>query len=87
MIGCSAVQLRQSDSGTKRADFAYFIALAEQFAKPQLSLKAARLTFPEKRYLYEKKKGSSEWFYADFLGKSIRSVAIKDANLSKLAKL
>ena len=35
MIGCSAVQLRQSNSGAKRADFTYFNAVAERFAKPQ----------------------------------------------------
>jgi len=36
MIVCSAGQLRQSDFGAKRADFAYFIAVAQRFAKLQL---------------------------------------------------
>jgi hypothetical protein len=36
MIVCSAVQLRQSKSGARRADFAYFNAAAELFAKSQL---------------------------------------------------
>jgi hypothetical protein len=35
MIICSAVQLRQSKSGAKRTDFAYFDAVAERNAKPQ----------------------------------------------------
>jgi hypothetical protein len=35
MIVCSAVQKRQSDSGAKRADLAYFIAVARRFAKLQ----------------------------------------------------
>jgi hypothetical protein len=36
MIGCSAVQLRQSKSGSKRACFAYFNAAAERITKRQL---------------------------------------------------
>jgi len=36
MIRCSAVQLRQSRSGTKRANLAYFNAVAERFAKDQI---------------------------------------------------
>jgi hypothetical protein len=35
MIRCSAVQLRQSKSGAKRADFTYFNAAAERIAKRQ----------------------------------------------------
>jgi len=35
MIVCSTVQKRQSDSGAKRATFAYFIAVAQRFAKLQ----------------------------------------------------
>jgi hypothetical protein len=35
MIRCSAAQLRQSESGSKRADFAYFNAAAKLFAKRQ----------------------------------------------------
>jgi hypothetical protein len=36
MIRCSAVQLRQSRSGSKWADFAYFNAVDDPFAKSQL---------------------------------------------------
>src|SRR5512142_1185789 len=36
MIRCSAVQLRQSESRAKRADFTYFDAVARRIAKPQL---------------------------------------------------
>jgi len=35
MIGCSAVQLRQSKSGSKRACFTYFNAAAERITKRQ----------------------------------------------------
>src|SRR5512142_2136682 len=35
MIRCSAVQLRQSESRAKRADFTYFDAAARRIAKPQ----------------------------------------------------
>src|SRR4051794_9043537 len=38
MIRCSAVQLRQSESGANRADFTYFNAAVGRIAKPQLSL-------------------------------------------------
>jgi hypothetical protein len=39
MIRCLAVQLRPSKSGTRRAEFAYFNAAAEPFAKSQIHLK------------------------------------------------
>src|SRR5664279_1502469 len=38
MIVCSTLQLRQGLSSAKRAEIAYFITVAEQFAKPQLYL-------------------------------------------------
>src|SRR4051812_8677379 len=38
MIRCSAVQLRQSESGANRADFTYFNAAVGRIAKPQFSL-------------------------------------------------
>jgi hypothetical protein len=41
MIVCSAVQLRQSESRAKRADFTYFDAVARRFAKPQYHLSNA----------------------------------------------
>jgi hypothetical protein len=36
MIACSAVQLRQSQSGSKWAGFTYFNAVAERITKSQL---------------------------------------------------
>jgi hypothetical protein len=41
MIVCSAVQLRQSGLGAKRADFAYFNDAPERIAKRQLSFAQA----------------------------------------------
>src|SRR5512142_3386759 len=41
MIRCSAVQLRQSESRAKRADFTYFDAVARRIAKPQYQVMLA----------------------------------------------
>jgi hypothetical protein len=51
MIVCSAVQKRQSDSGAKRADLAYFIAVARRFAKLQLIVEWPTLSQREDRRL------------------------------------
>ncbi len=51
------------------------------------ALKAARLTFDKKRYIYEKpdeNKSKEEWFYAHFLKDAIRNVTLTDLRIAEL---
>jgi hypothetical protein len=50
------------------------------------ALKAARMTFDKKRYMYEVNNNTEEWFYADFLGNAIRNITMTNLEIMKLKK-